>query len=330
MKRKNVPRKKKKPDFEYDYSWVEKAVEETRQETASYDFAKGPLLTLTWPGAYSFRILPIRQAEDYRRWVGYHWGVLPEDEDGRAAPIPCPRVNSGQDCPICLFLEEALARHLIDRSDPLWKGDNQGRGSIRLKKFLLLRVLFLHFKGEDPKKDPDFGELPTLKLIRLPRFVVGKINEFMGDEDFGPKRLMDLDEGLILRVHGSPKNEFYWNVATLPKSYSIPDEFRDPDLWAETLRFEEHIPQVTTNDVMTLLEKHQRVVDERLIKYAFSIDVGKSPLQLTPLRESTPEEEDAEEDDTVINEEEIDDGSVGEDEEEYEIDPELRKELENL
>ena len=272
-------------DFEYDFSWVDEGVKRVDAKTATYDPAKGPLLEFRWPGIYRFRLLPVFSADEYDKWTGIHWGVLPPDGENGSMPIPCPAVNSNQLCPICDFLSEAMGKGLLDRNDPLWKGDNQGQGSIRVKKFQLLRVLFLGFKAEDPKRDPDFGELPALRIARIPKAVAGKLNRMMSDkEDFGPDTLMNLDTGYTIRVQASPSLQFYWEVGAVPSKHPIPAKFRNREEW-DALDPDEHIPQITTDAVLQILEKHQDVIDERLVKQALSIDVSPKRLDLVkPVR----------------------------------------------
>jgi hypothetical protein len=95
---------------------------------------------------------------------------------------------------------------------------------------------------------------------------------------------MNLDTGYTIRVQGSHSVQFYWEVGAVPSKHPIPAKFRNKEEW-NALDPDEHIPQITTEAVLQILEKHQDVIDERLIKQALSIDVSPKRLNLVkPVR----------------------------------------------
>jgi hypothetical protein len=271
---------------EFNFDWAEERAREVDEAIRTYDPAKEITLRMRWKGTYDIRLLPCGR-DDWMVPIGEHRHVLPDLDDNMPQAVPCPRVIYGDSCAVCDAINWGMAKSLLNRKSPVFCGDKEGKGGIKLRAAALIRGLLLDYtKHPDEKNPPDFGPLPALKIIKIPAMIVKELNAKLADtKKFGAKKLMEWDTGHPISISGHTGNKLYWEHSVLLDAYPIPEEFRDPEIWPD---IRDQLPKSPSNpdlpysnqDLLEAIEKHQAVVPDVIHQFALSIDANK-PKALT-------------------------------------------------
>lgn len=272
-------------DFE-DYSWFDQRQAEIDSQVQNYDPTKDITLKPRWQGKYKGRFLPVKSMKDWMVPIGAHYNVW-EAEENEFVIVPCPRILWGRSCPICEARDWAITRGIVSKDDPIFKGDKEGKGGLKLDVGFLSRFLLTDFiPGAKEKKPPRFEGFPLVRIFKFPKSVRNKVDSYMKDEDIGFQKVIGLETGVEWTIE---KNEdivpYWWNATPLlDKPYPVP--MMVLERWEEIeaeFNIRDLIPDVTTEQTKALLEKHQNDIPEFLLEY-LSRDLTVERLGASDLR----------------------------------------------
>ncbi len=262
-----------------DYSWADEAVEDIESHMAPLDDTDGLRFRPKWNGAYYIRFFPVVGKESPFVIVGNHWNVYPVEDD--YSVLPCPRANHNQDCVICSAFQWAFANKFIKRDDAVWRGDKQGRGSMKCMRKGYARCFLVNFEPDVGERDlPDLGDEPKFVIFEFPIMLVQnimkKVKKFrrayktgkIKDGDFHLDDLFHPDKGFLVKLTKSPDITFNWELEILSKrEWPIPEEFRDFGALYRLFDIKKLVPDDTNDDLMRILQFHQRSLPDFLINF---------------------------------------------------------------
>lgn len=273
-------------DFE-DYAWFDERQAEVDKQVQNYDPTKDITLKPRWQGKYKGRFLPIKDRRDWMVPVGVHYNVWETSDENEFVMVPCPRILLGRSCPICEARDWAITRGIVSRDDPIFKGNKEGKGGMKLDVGFLSRFLLTDFiPGEREKKPPKFEGFPLIRIFKFPKAVRNTVDGYMKDPDVGFQKILGLETGVEWTFEKSELIVPYWWKATplLDKPYPLPMMILDKweDVEAE-FNINELIPDVSTDQVLALLEKHQNNLPEFMTEF-LSGDRTVERLEASELR----------------------------------------------
>jgi hypothetical protein len=280
----NVDEYAKYAEFE-DYSWVEGRQQEINKQTSNYDPTTDIHLRPRWQGYYNLRFWPIRDPRDWMVPIGAHLNVWKAEDE--FSVVPCPRITHAMPCTICQARDWAISRRIISRDDPVFQGDKEGKGGMKLDIGYLSRVLLLNFTPNPKEKEPPaFEGFPLLRIFKFNKSCQKAINSYMKNPNVGQQAILGLKTGIEWSFEKSQDIKPYWWQVTplMNKPYPIPIHLLEK-MSAIEAEFNIHalIPEFTDEQVRLELEKHQQDIPEFLIDYLntdHSVErIGESELR---------------------------------------------------